>query len=377
MTNAYRDENNVPTIIGVSSVDGVTPVRWKIDPVTGRGLVDLAGGGTVDTVVGTANRITVNSTDPANPIVDIAATYVGQTSITTLGTITTGIWNAGVVTSSGLITGTAFVPTSSSVPTNGMYLPAANTLGWAINSSAELQLTATALSPAADGGNSLGTTALGWQNLFGNTGFVLNIENSDWVATHTTGILTVGTGDLRITNNFTNATSVVTVGGAQTLTNKTLTSPTLTTPALGTPSSGVLSNTTGLPAASVVAGTFGTGSYTIDTRLTVPQIVNANNAIAAVANAATVPITSRISTVTNSSAATLTITITTTSAVDGMMLMVRVLDFSAVAQTLTLVNTENSTVTAPATTNGSTTLPLTLGFQFNSATTKWRLIASA
>jgi hypothetical protein len=29
------------------------------------------------------------------------------------------------------ITGNAFVPNSSSVPTNGMYLPAGNTLGWA------------------------------------------------------------------------------------------------------------------------------------------------------------------------------------------------------------------------------------------------------
>lgn len=51
------------------------------------------GSGTVDTVVGTLDRITVNSTDPANPVVDIASTYVGQGTITTLGTITTGVWN--------------------------------------------------------------------------------------------------------------------------------------------------------------------------------------------------------------------------------------------------------------------------------------------
>ena len=44
-------------------------------------------GNTID-AVGTANRITVN----ANSI-DIASTYVGQTSITTLGTIATGVWN--------------------------------------------------------------------------------------------------------------------------------------------------------------------------------------------------------------------------------------------------------------------------------------------
>lgn len=109
----------------------------------------------------------------------------------------------------------------------------------------ELYLTGTALSPAADGGNSLGTTALGWQNLFANTGFVLNIENADWVATHTAGILTVGTGDLRVTTAGTNTASVVTVGGAQTLTSKVLTSATITTLLSPTSNDGAaLGNTT-------------------------------------------------------------------------------------------------------------------------------------
>lgn len=50
------------------------------------------GGGGVTSVSGTANRIT--STGGTTPVIDIAATYVGQTSITTLGTIGTGVWNA-------------------------------------------------------------------------------------------------------------------------------------------------------------------------------------------------------------------------------------------------------------------------------------------
>jgi len=139
-----------------------------------------------------------------------------------------GGYSGTTITGSSTITGLTFVPTGSSAPTNGMYLPAANTLGWAINSAAELQLTGTALSPAADGGSSLGTTALGWQNIFGNTGFVLNIENGNWVATHTSAILTVGTGDLRVTTAGTDTASVVTVGGTQTLTAKTLSAPIIT-----------------------------------------------------------------------------------------------------------------------------------------------------
>lgn len=146
--------------------------------------------------------------------------------------------------------------------------------------------------------------------------------------------------------------------------------------ALGTPSSGTGTNITGIPAASILAGTFGSGAYTMNTSLTVPQIFTTNNAVTAVANATTFTRANRINTVTNNSAATLTITLSTASALDGDLIQVRILDFSAVAQTLTLVNTENSTVTPPASTNGSTTLPLTLGFQYNSNTSKWRLIAS-
>jgi hypothetical protein len=45
--------------------------------------------GTTFAVVGTTNRISVSASG-----VDIASTYVGQSSITTLGTIGTGTWQA-------------------------------------------------------------------------------------------------------------------------------------------------------------------------------------------------------------------------------------------------------------------------------------------
>ena len=108
-----------------------------------------------------------------------------------------------------------------------------------------LTMTSGAATPATNDAAALGTTALMWSDLFLASGGTLHFANTDWVATHTTGILTVGTGDLRVTTAGTNTASVVTVGGTQTLTGKTLTSPTMTGPILGTPASGVMTNVTG------------------------------------------------------------------------------------------------------------------------------------
>lgn len=131
--------------------------------------------------------------------------------------------------------------------------------------------------------------------------------------------------------------------------------------------------------------------YDVDTKTilpinTLPLVYNSitqkwnsqiNTTITASGNAVTVPITSRINTLTNNSAATLTITLPLVNATDGQLSEIRVLDASGVAQTIVWVNTENSTVIAPTTTNGSTTLPLSVLFQYNGRTNKWRCIATA
>jgi hypothetical protein len=59
------------------------------DSVAGNGLTFNAG---VVNAVGTANRIAVSA-----DAIDIASTYVGQTSITTLGTISSGTWSADTI----------------------------------------------------------------------------------------------------------------------------------------------------------------------------------------------------------------------------------------------------------------------------------------
>jgi hypothetical protein len=51
----------------------------------------------------------------------------------------------------GSSTATSFIPNSATIPTNGMYLPAANTIGWATASTARVQI-------GASGGVSIGNT---------------------------------------------------------------------------------------------------------------------------------------------------------------------------------------------------------------------------
>ena len=83
--------------------------------VAGAGLTFTSG---VLDVVGTTDRITINSDS-----IDIASTYAGQSSITTLGTIATGTWN-------GTTIGSAYGGTGFSTYATGdlIYASATNTL---------------------------------------------------------------------------------------------------------------------------------------------------------------------------------------------------------------------------------------------------------
>jgi hypothetical protein len=83
------DSGWVLTTNGTINV-GVTGLTWALFSVAGS---IFAGDGLTKTgntlnVVGTTDRISVSS-----DAVDISTNYVGQSSITTLGTITTGVWN--------------------------------------------------------------------------------------------------------------------------------------------------------------------------------------------------------------------------------------------------------------------------------------------
>ncbi len=79
---------NNPIVVGSTSLT-FAQFSGSGQITAGAGLTKT--GNTID-AVGTSNRITVNADS-----IDIASTYVGQTSITTLGTIGTGTWNGSVI----------------------------------------------------------------------------------------------------------------------------------------------------------------------------------------------------------------------------------------------------------------------------------------
>lgn len=85
-------------------------------------LITPAAIGAVQSVTGTVNQITVTGT--TNPVLSIPATFIAPGSIAATTTVT----------------GTNIIPSGSGVPANGMYLPAANTLGLAANTTLVWQM---------------------------------------------------------------------------------------------------------------------------------------------------------------------------------------------------------------------------------------------
>ncbi len=156
----------------------------------------------VSSVSGTANRIT--STGGATPVIDIAATYIGQTSITTLGTVTTGVWNgtavdvahggtgATTLTAHGVLLGEGTSPVGAT---------AAGSAGQVLQSggAAADPVYSTATYPA---------TATG-------TGTILRANGTNWLATTATYPNTVATGDV-LYGSTTNIVSALAVGNVNT-----------------------------------------------------------------------------------------------------------------------------------------------------------------
>lgn len=118
-TNA--DSGFVVTTDGPITV-GTTSISWV--QFSGAGQITAGAGlvktGSVLDIVGTANRIVANADS-----IDIASSYVGQSSITTLGTIGTGTWQGTVISptygGTGVNNGSNTITLGGNFTTNGAY----------------------------------------------------------------------------------------------------------------------------------------------------------------------------------------------------------------------------------------------------------------
>jgi len=219
MSQAPRDENFVPTLLGVSNADGTTPVPVYADPTTHRLLVDLPGGS--GDVVGPAS-----STDNAvarfdgttGKLLQNSAVLIADTTGNITGPQTISIGVQGTATGTlnilGTTSGTVSIKTADTAGTWTMTLPAND----------------------GDAGQFLQT-------------------NGSGVTTWAT--VTAGAGGSNTQVQYNSAGSLAGITGA-TSDGTTLT---LVAPVLGTPASGTLTNCTGLPISSGVSG-LGTGVAT-------------------------------------------------------------------------------------------------------------------
>lgn len=254
-STAYAAINIVPN--GGTGVGTITGIPYgtgtaALGIVTVGSGLSFTGGtlsstehGTVISVSGTTNRIT--STGGTTPVIDISAAYVGQSSITTLGTIGTGIWQGTAIgTSYG---GTGCTSTSITCFNNITGFSAAGTTG-TTSTNLVFSTSPTLVTPNIGAATASGLTLSGitgsTQCLHVNSSGVVSGTSSDCgaVGSLTIGSTTInsGTNGRILYDNSGVIGELATIGSGNVV---LATSPTLVTPALGTPTALVATNATG------------------------------------------------------------------------------------------------------------------------------------
>lgn len=211
-----------------SATDGVPAL---FDGTTGKLLKN-------STPTGSGNPVMQTSPTLTTPVLGVAtATSINKVAITapaTSATLTIADGKTLSVAKSLTLDGTdgttmTFPTTSATIARTdaaNAFTGASTASAWVLTS----PTITTSIVPTSNDGAALGSTSNQFSDLFLASGAVINFANGNSVITHSSAVLEVTTGDLRVTTAGTNSASVVTVGGTQTLTGKTLTSPTLTTP---------------------------------------------------------------------------------------------------------------------------------------------------
>lgn len=201
--------------------------------ITGNTTVTFPTSGTLATTAGTINTITgtalqIDVTAGVNPVISIDAGYVGQASITTVGTIGTGIWAGTTIALNHGGSNAALVASNGGIvwsnATQMQILAGTATAG-------QLLLSGSTATPAWSTSTYPATNAI-------NT--ILYASSANVMA----ALATANSGVL-----------ITSAGGVPSISTTLPSGITLVAPVLGTPASGTLTSCTGLPLTTGVTGT--------------------------------------------------------------------------------------------------------------------------
>jgi hypothetical protein len=271
--------------------------------------------------------------------------------------------------------------------------------------------------PQSSDGAALGTASLMWADLFLASGGVINFNNGDVILTHSADTLTMAGGNLSLGTTASLTSGTVELGAASDTTLSRASAGQLAVEgvnvlmnggALGTPSSATLTNATGLPVSGITASTataLGVGSLELghasDTTLSrsaAGQLAVEGVDVLTTSNTKTMTnkrVSRRAPAVTQSATPTINTDNTDVAHITGLAQAITSMTTNlsgtpVEGDTLRIDITDNGTARsltwgASFEASGTVALPTTtvvnvrldVGFVWNTATTKWRCVATA
>jgi hypothetical protein len=209
--NGYVVSNNTAITIGTT---GITFSQFSGAGQITAGAGLTKSGNTID-AVGTTDRITVNTDS-----IDIASTYVGQSSITTLGTIGTGVWQGTIV--AGQYGGTGVNNSGKTITLGGSFThTGAHTLGLTTTANTSVTLPTTGTLATLAGSEALTNKTVNGLTITSTTGTLTVVSGGSLITAGAFATTLTSTAATNVTLPTTG--TLATLAGTESLSNKTIT----------------------------------------------------------------------------------------------------------------------------------------------------------